>query len=213
MKFEASVNAAQSAFSLSAFPDGYTDGSPLVDALEVDSVIQNLDSSRMAIAGCLAFGSFVGNEVSTGSDVSRMVAEAVSSYFMPSAVSVRGISDVPSRVWPASGTLRVEEFNGQFVGREPGDLPGYVLQVADSSRFNGALAASSGAIIASNAEFIGKVSKGACAMELLHIAIGVMFSQDLHVQSIRVRHISAPDEVMERCRTLLRSADLNLEWH
>lgn len=213
MKFEASVNAAQSAFSLRAFPDGYTDGSPLVNALEVDSVIQNLDSSRVAIAGSLAFSSFVGNEVSAGSDVFRMAAEAVSSYFLPSAVSVRGITDVPRSVWPASGTLRVEQFDGQFVGRESGDLPGYVLQVADSSQFNGALAASSGAIIASNAEFIGKSSNGACAMELLHIAIGVMFSQDLHVHSIRVRQVSVRDAVLERCKALLRSADLNLEWY
>lgn len=213
MEFIADSSVSQSGFVLKAHADDYTDGYPPVNELRVDTPIQTLPAARLAIAGCVAFGSYVGQSVTTTQAIPRMAVEAISRFFSERHVAARPILDIPKSAWPSAGILSVQTYDPGFVppSKSATGAHEYHLEIADGSLYNGVLSSPHHLVVASNLAVLVQMDPHRISAAALKIAIGVLLSTDLHVHRI---HITGEPgtEFLSRCKTLLRSADLSLTW-
>lgn len=213
MKFDTGFTTSQSTFFLSAVPDDVADGYPPIDRLLLDVLIQEVSPGNQVVAGVLAFEQYIGQEVTIGKDIPRMVERAIQAFFDSRPVSAHRVTDAPSRVWPSAGTMYISEFE-QYVKpplTSPGSPHDYYVEVADGRVFNGALASAHQLIVASNAALISRLRSGTFAKDALLMAVGVLLARDLHVRNI---HIESDEDArnLQRYRSLLRSIDINLSW-
>lgn len=213
MKFGLSSTVSNSETVLSAEGDAHVDGIPPVNELRIDTVVQSLSPARIAVAGCIAFDEYIGQEVVLNSSIPRMAQSAIAEFFGGRGVSATPVSDVPGPVWPSAGTLYVESFDSFLVPpvTVAGDAHDFYVQIADGALFNGALSSAHQLILASNAATIAHMRSSTLSNAGLDIALGVLLSQDLHVRGI---HVSSAHGLtyLDRCQKLLRAVELNLSW-
>lgn len=213
MRFSGEQSVSQNGFLLKAQVDDFTDGHPSINELRLDTLVQTLPPARLAIAGCIAFGAFVGQSVVVTGKVPRMAADAITDFFADRKVVTEPIEDVPASVWPSSGTLHIRHYAAEFTPppKEPGTEHRFYVQVADGALYNGALASPHQLIVASNAGVMQSMEPEAFKPGRLEVALGVLLSSDLHSRGIHVAGCQ-DEEFMMSCKRLLRAAELNLTW-
>lgn len=211
MKFDIGPSLSQSGSILSAKPDDGSDGVPPISGLHIDTVFQNLSPARQAIAGCLAFEDYVGQEVLLSKPIPRMAQVAILDFFGVRKVFAHPVTDVPSKVWPSSGSLLISTYGSRQDDRGfySGPSHNYSLELADGTLYNGVISSPHRAVLATNALFMAGIEDARFSLTGLQLAIGVLLSEDLHMRNL---HICAQLEREEftRYRALLRSVELNL---
>lgn len=214
MRFLGEPSASNNGFALKAEADGRMDGYPPVNELRIDTPIQALPPAKLAIAGSIAFGDLVGTSVTVDKGIPRMTVDAIAGFFEDRQVRAEPVDDTPASVWPSSGALHIREYSAGFMPPEPkpGSAHNFFIQVADGSLFNGALSSAHHLILASNAKVLATLAPEMFPVERLQIAIAVLLSHDLHARGVHVTAASDA-EFLQRCRWLLRSADMNLTWN
>lgn len=211
MKFDTGPSLSQSGYVLSATPDDNADGYPPISTLQIDTVVNNLSTAKQAVAGCLAFGDYVGQEVLLTKPIPRMAQVAILEFFGDRSVFAHPANDTPVKVWPSSGSLVISSYSDSRAAHRPNlsSSHTYSLELADGSMYNGVFSSPHGVILASNAQFMASLENARFDLAGLQIAVGVMLSEDLHLRNL---HLCAQldNSRFERYKALLRAVELNL---
>lgn len=213
MKIYTEPTQSHSGFRLLCEPDGEADGQPPIPELLIDTLVQNLSRERLAVAGALAFGEFIANELVVDREISRLAQSGIADFFAGRRVTALPATDVAKAVWPSSGTMHLDSFvRGSTPPlTKPGEAHDYYVEIADGVTFNGAIASAHKMVVASNAAFLARLDSTRHSYDYLLLALGVLLSEDTHMRNV---HLCEPtfDGDLISARMLLRSVGLNLSW-
>lgn len=213
MKIVTETTHSQGSFRLLCEPDGEADGQPPVPEVLMDTLVQKLSGERLAVAGALAFGEFIANEIIVDREIGRLTQSGIANFFGERRVTALPVSDVAKAVWPSSGTMHLSDYGqgGTPPLTKPGEAHDYYVEFADGVTFNGALASAHKMVVASNAPFLSRLSSTRYSYDYLLVAMGVLLSEDTHMRNI---YLAKPkyDSNLHSAQSLLRSVGLNLSW-
>ena len=182
------------------------------DRLLFDTILENVSPDHIAVSAVIAFGEFVGHDIELPEAISRQAAEAIQEYLASRRVSVREITDVPKKQWPAEGRLQVEPCSKSFTvatNWNAGDRV-HRLSLADGASFSGSIGSPIQSIVASNYRVFARTNVVQLAKVLA--SHGVLFSRDLHVRELEVPFDSFTRDDAQRITNLVRAVDLNIRF-
>lgn len=213
MKIYTEATQSHSGFRLLCEPDGEADGQPPVPELLIDTLVQNLSRERLAVAGALAFGEFIANEIVVDRAIDRLAESGIAGFFTERRVTALPVTDVAKAVWPSSGTMHLSDLGsgGPPPLTKPGEAHDYYIEFADGVTFNGAIASAHKMMVASNAAFLSRLDPARYSYDYVLLALGTLLSEDTHMRNL---HLCRPafDGDLSSAQMLLRSVGINLSW-
>lgn len=212
MKFRLVNQDHNAGMLLEAIPDAVFDGQPKIGRLVFDSIVANTSPDHIAISTALVFGDYIGHEIHSEKPISRMTGEAIQEFLDGRRVSIQNFTDTPRSPWPSAGLLEVNQFSQlpDFETTKRGEVHGHQIFFADGTLFNGAIGSPHQSVVASNFRVFAELNEISLAKIL--VALGVLFSRDLHMRTVKVPRLDLTDSDCEKISNLVRAADLNIQF-